>query len=332
MSSTLFDIHEMLLDVIRRAREIIPFDSGGLIPYDPIKQTLVPTPDLYLSDGVNTLVPIRLGMGVIGQVAQKRKPEMVNDMENDPRRQYLDTRSRSELAVPVLLEDKLLGVFNVESREPGAYDDVHLRVLQMLADQTALVIHTFRRYQDLSENYTDLVHEMDPHPACIAAGTFDLLVWNRTFELLYLAHDHPRPFGPNALWEAFSDPTFYERVDDWENDQATLVARFRFEWGRQPGNPRFAELVEALHDLNPKFTELWSAARVQPAPRHTMTCRHPMFGLLSFRKVQLRVADEPGLALTIQRAADESTAHALSRLSATGRHTASVDVAADSRH
>ena len=105
-----FDIHEMLLDVIRRAREIIPFDSGGLIPYDPIKQTLVPTPDLYLSDGVNTLVPIRLGMGVIGQVAQKRKPELVNDMENDPRRQYLDTRSRSELAVPVLLEDKLLGV------------------------------------------------------------------------------------------------------------------------------------------------------------------------------------------------------------------------------
>ncbi len=160
MSFTLFDIHEMLLDVIRRAREIIPFDSGGLIPYDPIKQTLVPTPDLYLSDGVNTLVPIRLGMGVIGQVAQKRKPELVNDMENDPRRQYLDTRSRSELAVPVLLEDKLLGVFNVESREPGAYDDVHLRVLQMLADQTALVIHTFRRYQDLSENYTDLVHEM----------------------------------------------------------------------------------------------------------------------------------------------------------------------------
>ena len=75
-------------------------DSGGLIPYDPIKQTLVPTPDLYLSDGVNTLVPIRLGMGVIGQVAQKRKPELVNDMENDPRRQYLDTRSRSELAVP----------------------------------------------------------------------------------------------------------------------------------------------------------------------------------------------------------------------------------------
>jgi signal transduction histidine kinase/putative methionine-R-sulfoxide reductase with GAF domain len=160
ITSTLFDIHEMLLEVIRRAREIIPFDSGGLIPYDPIKQTLVPTPDLYLSDGVNTLVPIRLGMGVIGQVAQKRKPEMVNDMENDPRRQYLDTRSRSELAVPVLLEDKLLGVFNVESHKPGAYEDIHLRVLQMLADQTALVIHTFRRYQDLSVSYTDLMHEM----------------------------------------------------------------------------------------------------------------------------------------------------------------------------
>lgn len=159
-TSTLFDIHEMLLDVIRRAREIIPFDSGGLIPYDPVKQTLIPTPDLYLSDGVNTLVPIRLGMGVIGQVAQKRKPEIINDMEHDPRRHYLDARSRSELAVPVLLEGKLLGVFNVESRQPNAYEETHLRVLQTLADQTALVIHTFGRYRDLSASYNDLMREM----------------------------------------------------------------------------------------------------------------------------------------------------------------------------
>lgn len=184
---------------------------------------------------------------------------------------------------------------------------------------------------DVDVHLSDLVQEMDPHPACIAAGTFDLLVWNRAFELLYLAHDHPRPYGPNALWEAFSDPTFYDRVDDWENDMATLVARFRFEWGRQPGNQRFAELVEALHALSPKFTQLWSEARVRPAPRGTMTCRHPEFGLLSFRKVQLRVVDEPGLALTIQRAADEQTAHALRQLIEASRPAAPIDAATDTR-
>ena len=155
-----FDIHTLLLDVIRRAQEFIPFDSGGLIPYDPDTKTLTPSPEVYLSDGVNTLVPIRLGMGVIGQVAQKRKPELIGDMDADPRRHFFDTLSRSELAVPVTLDNKLFGVFNVESRTPYAFDDYHLRLLEAVADQTALILNLYQQHHELAISHDNLLDEM----------------------------------------------------------------------------------------------------------------------------------------------------------------------------
>ncbi|HEX3051706.1 MAG TPA: GAF domain-containing protein [Aggregatilineaceae bacterium] len=157
-STSLFTLHDLLLDIIRRAQSTIPFDSGGLALYDPGTRTL--TPSIYLSSAGTTPFPIPLGTGIIGRVAQTRDVILVEDMTTDPRCLFIDPTSRSQLAVPVMLDHTLLGVFNVENCQPNVYQPHHIPALKTLADQAALVLHLSRQYDQLADSHRDLLADM----------------------------------------------------------------------------------------------------------------------------------------------------------------------------
>src|SRR5437773_2399269 len=143
------NLDDLLVQIVARAQEIIPFDSGGIAIYDSATSLLAPrtyrgaTPDAPFP----RLIP--LGEGVLGMVAQSRHAILIGDVTADPRYIASDDQTRSELAVPMILHDELLGVFNAESTQLGAYTEQHLRILQGLADQASLAISTARLYQSL---------------------------------------------------------------------------------------------------------------------------------------------------------------------------------------
>ncbi len=78
--------------------------------------------------------------GIVGAAARQRQPELVNDVVADPR--YIPVAEggdlRAELAVPILLGERLLGVFDVASRKVFHADDV--KALQIITDQLAVAI------------------------------------------------------------------------------------------------------------------------------------------------------------------------------------------------
>ena len=164
---------------------------------------------------------------------------------------------------------------------------------------------------DVDVHLNDLVQEVHPHSACISTGAYDLLVWNKTFELLWLPQNVADQATPNVLRWALTDPRLRAMMVDWEQEVSSLVSRFRFESGKHPGNARFEEITAGLLEHSNEFREMWAKARVTPTPRQTIAFEHPDLGLLTFRKIQLRIAEQPGLTLTIQRAADEQTRRAL---------------------
>jgi signal transduction histidine kinase len=154
-SSVPFSLDEYLLDTLRRAQAILPFDSGGLALYDAATNLLVP--HAYLGDGSHVVPRIPLGQGIVGRVGQWRTPERVENMRADPRCTFVDPLSRSELAVPLIFGGELVGVFNIESHRLGAYTAQDQATLQALADQIALVIYTLRRYRGLAANHNELL-------------------------------------------------------------------------------------------------------------------------------------------------------------------------------
>ncbi len=89
--------------------------------------------------GREILEPIRLlpGKGVVGTVAQTGLPLRIADTRLDPRYIPDDRNRRSELAVPLLLRNQVLGVIDSEHSKPNFFTEAHERTLTTIAAVTA---------------------------------------------------------------------------------------------------------------------------------------------------------------------------------------------------
>lgn len=76
---------------------------------------------------------IPLGEGIVGSVARTGKPEIIPDTTHDPRYVVDDEVRLSELAVPLLLQNKVIGVIDSEHPEKGFFKEHHLEALQTIA-------------------------------------------------------------------------------------------------------------------------------------------------------------------------------------------------------
>lgn len=106
----------------------------------------------------NTLsnaIVIPFNKGVIGKVAATKKPILVNDIREFESYIVDDENTLSELAVPILFNDQLLGVIDSEHASVNFYTEYHLRTLTALATITAMKISQMNKVdvlEDIIEN------------------------------------------------------------------------------------------------------------------------------------------------------------------------------------
>jgi len=89
------------------------------------------------------------GEGLIGWVAAHGRPVLVNDVEHDTRYRCVQAlpETKAELAVPLLLEEELVGVLDVQSDEVDAFGPDDVFILETLGTQVAIAIQEARLYQ-----------------------------------------------------------------------------------------------------------------------------------------------------------------------------------------
>ncbi|MBS1251901.1 MAG: Phosphoserine phosphatase RsbU [Anaerolineales bacterium] len=92
---------------------------------------------------------------IVGWVAERSEPLLVNDVSDDPRyavdKPGLLVETQAELAVPLQVEDRVVGVLDVQNTAPGTFDSDDLFVLQTLGDQIAMAIEDARLYEQALE-------------------------------------------------------------------------------------------------------------------------------------------------------------------------------------
>ena len=79
---------------------------------------------------------IPVGKGIVGSVAKTGKYELINDTTKDKRYIIDDKERKSELAVPIYLEEKLIGVFDSEHSEPMFFTEKHLYLFLLIVKLT----------------------------------------------------------------------------------------------------------------------------------------------------------------------------------------------------
>ncbi len=110
----------------------------------------------------NTHIPI--GEGVVGKVAEEGEPILCEDIERDKRffRQSNEKyASKSFISVPLKVQDRVIGVLNVNNKESGQkFDEQDLRLLTILADQSAMTIENVELYKHMQDTYLGTIQTL----------------------------------------------------------------------------------------------------------------------------------------------------------------------------
>jgi sigma-B regulation protein RsbU (phosphoserine phosphatase) len=103
---------------------------------------------------------VQLGIGLVGYAALHKEAVLVPDVSKDPRYINVVDDARSELVIPLMLKDRCIGVFDLESPELDAFTKNHVEILTLLASQAAVAIENARLYETILANEVRLEKEI----------------------------------------------------------------------------------------------------------------------------------------------------------------------------
>ena len=107
-----------------------------------------------------TVPRVKLGDGLVGYAALHKTAVNVPDVSLDPRYIKVVDDARSELVIPLMLQDRCIGVFDLESPELDAFSKSHVDILTLLASQAAVAIENARLYEKIRSNEVRLEKEI----------------------------------------------------------------------------------------------------------------------------------------------------------------------------
>ena len=142
-------LDEVLNEIVQSLKKVVDFDAGGVFVIDSDKGEI----DSLYVDGYGPNheadLHLKMGQGLVGFVADSGEPMIVADVSEDKR--YINSRSetKSEILVPITLEDRVVGVFNLESDQFNAYDKHDQLLLMTFASQAAISIERARLHRQI---------------------------------------------------------------------------------------------------------------------------------------------------------------------------------------
>ena len=147
--SSILALDELLGKIAKTVHALIAFDAFSILLVDPDKRVLRHRfSERYDQRVVLDNVP--LGKGITGAAAASRKSVRVMDTLSDPRYIASHPDIRSEVAVPLIVQDRVVGIMDLESERIGYFTEDHVRLLGLLAPQIAGSVENARLYEELA--------------------------------------------------------------------------------------------------------------------------------------------------------------------------------------
>ena len=159
-TASILDLDELLQRVAEIVKRVIDYESFGILLVDE------ETNELVVRKAVKYAIApdkprIPLGQGLTGTAAVTKQPILVGDVREDPRYLNLIPQTRSELVVPLVHKEKVLGVFDLESPELYRFNEEHVKILTPLASQVAVAIENARLYERIRQREARLERDLE---------------------------------------------------------------------------------------------------------------------------------------------------------------------------
>jgi len=132
-------LDEALENAVSGLQVTLGGDRVTILLADQKKEFLEVKASIGYADEISSL-KIEIGKGITGWVAAHKRPLRVRDVTEDPRYISASANTKSELAVPLIYRNELLGVLNVESELVGAYNEDEEEMLGTMGGSLAAII------------------------------------------------------------------------------------------------------------------------------------------------------------------------------------------------
>jgi len=161
--TSILDRQELLRRVAERIKKIVKYHVFSVMLWNEQTQHLESFFALRSGDAIPLQSRIPLHKGLTGTAAGQRRVLRINDVTDDARYIHCETgvNVRSELVVPLLLCDRLIGVLDLESSEPHAFTTEHERIVSTLASFVAVALENARLYEEALESERRLRNDLD---------------------------------------------------------------------------------------------------------------------------------------------------------------------------
>jgi phosphoserine phosphatase RsbU/P len=160
-TSEILSLDELLEKIAELAKQFIDYQILAILLVDDTHQ------DLYFRFTIGYPKTIKgkrvkFGDGLVGAAAAAREAILVADVSKDPRYIRAVEEVKSELAIPLISRNRVIGVLDIESPQPNYFLPYHQKVLTLLASQLAVAIDNVNLYESLivKSEMLETLHEI----------------------------------------------------------------------------------------------------------------------------------------------------------------------------
>jgi len=158
--TSILNVDELLKRIAELLSRLIDYQMFSILLLDDGGEKLQHRFSLRFQENILLKHDVPWGKGLVGYAVQHREAVLVPDVNKDSRYIRLNPETRSELAVPLIYKDKVIGVLDLEHTRRGFFTEDHKRTVTTLAAQVAIALENARLYEEIARQEKRLERDL----------------------------------------------------------------------------------------------------------------------------------------------------------------------------
>lgn len=159
-TSAILKVEELLRRAAEQTKRVIDYQILSIMLYDEEQKVFRHRVDVKHGQSVQGRLRASASEGIVGAAATLKEPVLVPDVTVDPRYIMVNPETRSELAIPMMHQGKVIGVLDLESPIARYFTEDHVQTLSILAANLAVSLENARLYEQLAKEETRLERDL----------------------------------------------------------------------------------------------------------------------------------------------------------------------------
>lgn len=158
--SSILDMEKLLRRAAELTKRVIDYHILSIMLFDEEQKIFRHRLDIKHGQRVQGKLRVAASEGIVGAAATLKEPVLVPDVTTDPRYLLVNPETRSELAIPMMHQGRVIGVLDLESPQLNAFTEDHVQTLSILAANLAVSLENARLYEQVARDEARLERDL----------------------------------------------------------------------------------------------------------------------------------------------------------------------------